>query len=130
MSEANGFFTSRESIDQFKATVLEHLNARVSDEEWSCFREHAQDGQRVVGPGCDFEELSRAELVASCFSESNLSIGDVLVAKFKESAEVIGEIESAPVYYVRESGFYVWGQPDQGFTLDLWITWPAYPFGW
>lgn len=127
---SDGFFTSRESIDQFKAIVLEHLTTHVSDEDWECFREHAQDGARVAGPGCDFKEISRGELVATCFSESNLSVGDVLVDKFKASAEVIGEIEAVPLYYVRESGFYVWGQPDQGFTLDLWITWPAYPFGW
>jgi hypothetical protein len=129
MSESN-FIYSRDTRDQFKAIVLKHLTEHVSDDAWFELRDYAKVGPRVIGPGAVYEELTREQLVKTGMSEAGLGLGDVLTPKFRDSAEVIGEIEGAPVYYVVGTGIYVWGQPQKGFVLELWITQPAYPPGW
>lgn len=125
------FMSPADAVVEFKRIVTEHLNNKITDEEWDALRELARSSDKILGPGCTFEELSRDQLVSSCFTESNISISDVLGGSMKELAGVIGEINGAPVYYVERSGFYVWGEGENsGVTLDLWITWPAYPPGW
>lgn len=114
---------------QFKAIVLNHMQNVLPATEWDMLRGLCQ-GQRVVDeparPGA-----TREEVLAESLCESGMSPADILKGPYKALAVQIGEIEGHPVFYVQTEGYYFWGLgPDSRFTLDVTLTWPAYPPSW
>ncbi|SDA85319.1 hypothetical protein SAMN03159475_0109 [Pseudomonas sp. NFPP33] len=115
--------------EQFKAIVLNHLENVLPSEEWETLRAFCQ-GPRIVdepaNPGA-----TRQEVLAASLCESGLSPADILKGRYKALAVQIGEIESHPVFYVQTEGYYFWGLGHESrFSMDVTVSWPAYPPSW
>ena len=115
-----GYFYSQNTIDAFRSVVLNHLKTSVSDEQW----------QELRGLSGTNKEITRDELVNNWFVEGNLSINDILTGPIRDQAEEIGRVDGSPVFFIKGGGIYAWGKPNASFSLDVWITWPAYPPIW
>ncbi len=125
-----------ESLDayheQFKTIVLQHIFTSLDPSEWTRLRSLG-NGPRPFGPGLIYASEATPEmLLAKAVCEDGISIEETLTSsKFKASAVEIGQIEGQPVYYVNKEGIYLWGlDPREGYTLNFWVTHPAYPPGW
>lgn len=115
----------------FKSIVLAHMNALPAD-EWKRLRELALDKSRN---SCGTDETralaTREEIVASATSQAGISVDEILIPKFRANAQEIGSLDGQPVFYVNGAGIYFWGpNPTSRSTLNLWLTYPAYPPGW
>lgn len=72
-------------------------------------------------------KLSRKDFVASnltdCFEV------DFYVNSLLYKAEVIGEIDGYSVCF-NSRGFYFYWNKETEYLLEIWLTFPAYPYGW
>ena len=119
-----------EQLPEFKRAALDYIRTALGMQEWIRLRGLAC---QVKTPPLDGIPPDRytPETIIQQTESSSLSVEQTLIPTFKEKAEVIGRIEGEPMYYVHGAGFFVWGpKPDSDFTLNLWLTWPAYPQGW
>lgn len=115
----------------FKAAVLGHMHA-LAPQEWARLRSLAENPKRWVwrekSPSLN---ATPEALVDKALSEDCISVQETLVPGFKEAATPIANIAGQPVYYVDGQGIYLWGlEPDNGSTLVVWATHPAYPPSW
>lgn len=104
------------TVAAFKQIVHAHL-VTLDSAEFEQLRRYAE------GPA-----LSCSELIACAVASSGMSVNDVL-GEQAGTPTTIAMLDDAPVYYL--DGFYLWGRtPDSLPTLDMWVTWPAYPPTW
>lgn len=104
------------TVAAFKQIVHAHL-VRLDSAEFARLRSDAK------GPA-----LTRNDLIDCAVVSSGMSINDVL-NKHSGTPPAIAMLEGAPVYYL--DGFYLWGRSTDSLpTLDLWVSWPAYPPSW
>lgn len=104
------------TVAAFKQIVHAHL-VTLDSAEFERLRSYAE------GPA-----LTCSELIACAVASSGMSVNDVLGTQ-TDTPTAIALLEDAPVYYL--DGFYLWGRtPDSRPTLDLWVSWPAYPPNW
>lgn len=107
---------SPSTVAAFKQAVHTHL-VTLDSAEFERLRSYAK------GPA-----LSRSSLIDCAVVSSGMSIKDVL-NKHSGTPPAIAMLEGAPVYYL--DGFYLWGRTTDSLpTLDLWVSWPAYPPSW
>lgn len=100
----------------FKEIVNKHAES-LSHAEFSLYRNIA------VTAGASLTSLS--DLVNQAVGEVDTVFYDGLDEKIK-----LEEIAGQPVYFVPGLGVYFWPSPVIPFSLDLWLTHPAYPPGW
>ena len=104
------------TIEAFKQVVHTHL-VTLDSAEYERLRSCAE------GP-----TLTCSELIARAVASSGMSVNDVL-GEQAGTPTVVAMLEDAPVYYL--NGFYLWGRTQDSLpTLDMWVTWPAYPPTW
>lgn len=117
----------------FRAVVLAHIPT-LPPGEWERLRELSEGANRPPMPKGSPEfavDAPAAVLFDGALCEASTSVEDVLSTGLGKSAVQIGEIEGAPVWYIKSAGIYLWGPAPTGeFTLQFDITYPAYPPGW
>lgn len=121
-------FSSRQ-ISEFKRLVLVHL-ASLDEDTWQTFRYHdALMDDRWIEPSGDSMDLTPEELVQRCVLSSSQPIANVRSVKGKWN--LIGEFDGQPIWFNSRAGIYVWSEnPSAENTLQLWLSFPAYPRGW
>lgn len=123
-----------EHLSQFKRIVLHHI-LQLDDEEWEKWRSYSrknpcpfgitETGKVVVRTEEDYQK-TRAE-VADLVGESNMYLSELMEGELYEK---IGEVDSEPVCFLPQLGMYVWGDAaDDRDTLDIWLSYPAFPPG-
>lgn len=110
--------------EAFRTVVLRHMRRELPFHEWENLRTSAGAARALA--------LSHEQLTEIAISEDGLSVAEVLaVPHYRRAATVIGQIDGQAVHYVVGRGIYLWGlNPANGYSLSLWITYPAYPPGW
>ena len=104
------------TVAAFKQIVHAHL-VTLGSAEFERLRSYAE------GPALTFSEL-----IACAVASSGMSVNDVL-GEHAGTPMAIAMLDDAPVYYL--NGFYLWGRTQDSLpTLDMWVTWPAYPPTW
>lgn len=115
--------------NRFKAAVLNHLENWMSPVERARLRSMAD---RRCPPGMS-ETLNLAarneELLDASICNDSISVREA--CENAGTVTEIGLINWCPIYYIENSGVYIWGpQIDSRETLTFWLTTPAWPPGW
>jgi hypothetical protein len=116
----------------FKAVVLAHINKALGEKEWVRLRALASNRSRTISRTLVADPMATPSALLDCnIVEEGLSMEEMLIPLFKQSAVKIAVLERQPVYYVSGCGIYAWSpQPRNPWCLSFWVTFPAYPPGW
>lgn len=124
-----------EHVPAFAQVVLYHARDVLPAEELRKWREYSQRGLNIFTgqlfpPPTPDPELPLEDLLERAVGEPAANI-QIWLDAAGGSAEPIGLVAGAPVYYFRRQGAYLWA-PAGGtrYFLDFYLTWPAYPPGW
>lgn len=116
---------------QFETLVLAHVEKYVPHAAWLKFRELAAspDSKKVDRLATGADNLTPRELIIGGSSTGTISVNDFLVAYEGEAAPIIiGHIDDAPIYFWQDKGMYIWSLSGDGpWSLDIWLSYPAYP---
>lgn len=120
-------------LPSFKSMVLDHLKYGISQEEYLSLRELAGYGQRWCDDDSVEERLSlltKEQVVEEYSCSDSLPVGLVIKGLGAQISE-IGKIDGYPCFYISGMGIYIWGKDhENGLSLSLWLSSPAYPPGW
>lgn len=129
-----------ELLKQFKEIVNSHV-VTIEENQWDLFESRALTGSTVengfnivTGEIYDPKDdrnliltLSRQDYVTKNITTSFEP--EAYVANLLTDAQVIGSIADHPVLYSKR-GYYLYWNKDSEYTIESWLTFPAYPFGW
>ncbi|KOA68716.1 hypothetical protein [Pantoea sp. CFSAN033090] len=138
--ERVNYDNKEELLKQFKEIVSAHV-VTIEEYQWDFFESRALTGSTVgngfnivTGEMYDPEDdrnliltLSRQDYVTKNITSSFEP--EAYVANLLTDAQVIGTIGDHPVLYSKR-GYYLYWNKDSEYTIESWLTFPAYPFGW
>lgn len=128
-----------EQIASFKKIVTAHME-QLPAGEWRRLRSMC-NLRKPPAASDSAPNLSPKELTDVAFCEDGMKISELLTPPRGSSgssvstasdwsADQIGMIEGAPVYYIAKPGIYAYGPEGAPTILSIWITHPSYPPGW
>ncbi|HHU1575929.1 TPA: hypothetical protein ACUA4C_004833 [Escherichia coli] len=124
-------FDNKEDVNnKFKDIISEHVIS-ISDEQWSVYKSMALNDPSSMPDanfGRDFiNTMSRQEFA----KRNTISSFEYYhyIGRLLKMGEAIGEIDGSPVIY-SENGYYLYWNEDTRYTLESWLTFPAFPREW
>lgn len=116
-------------VRAFRRVVLRHLLREVSPVDFQHFRVLALDRSRWVDASLWAESAvaGRVVLVSRAVARSTMPLRVLLESL--GPGDVIGSVVNADVYYWPHAGIYACAD-QHDYSIDLWLTAPAYPPGW
>lgn len=127
-------------LKQFKKIVSSHV-VTIEEYQWDFFESRALTGATVgsgfnmlTGEIYDPEDDRNLILTLSRqdYATKNITSSfepEAYVANLLTDAQVIGSIDDNPVLYSKR-GYYLYWNKDSEYTIESWLTFPAYPVGW
>lgn len=127
-------------LKQFREIISAHV-VTIEEYQWDFFESRALTGSTVgsglnlaTGEIYDPEDdrnliltLSRQDYVTKNITSSFEP--EAYVANLLTDAQVIGAVGDHPVIYSKR-GYYLYWNKDSEYTIESWLTFPAYPVGW